>query len=236
LDEGTLVAVRYLEPEAPSPAVAPGPVGDLLRKAKTLSLHQPAPAEKPAPAPEKPAVSSGLGPGVDDLVSRSPSAQAKLKAFKSRHGTVEWGRAGGGSYYDGRAKKIVIDGNKRDAPVEAMRSLSHELGHANSPVVADHSSRELYVRSLLDNEGEATLSNCEVRAEILANGGPDIGVSGQNARQYEDIYAGYLTHGNRPRARDAIGQAFGTGERTSTTGEPYAEYYGKAYDTTYGKP
>ncbi len=232
---GTLVAVRELPVTSVPVSVAPGPIGDFLRKVKASVFQRDGSAASAAPSgPTKPRVSSGLGNGVDALVAKSPTAQDRLKAFKDREGKVEWGAAGSGSYYDAAANKIVIDGAEKDSPAAAMQSLSHELGHANSPVAVDSSTKDAYVRSMLDDEGEATLSNCEVRAQVLSNGGPDIGVAGQNSQRYKDVYGAYLSHGDRAQARRAVGDAFGSGEITSTTGQPYSQYYGNAYDAMRG--
>jgi len=235
LDEGQLLLV---DEAASRTLMRPGPIGNFFKKlVEKVTGSRPAapPAAPPPPARASapPATQSGLGSDVDGLVAKSPSAQRRLEAFQNRGGTVEWGPSGGGSYYDSSAKKIVIDGAERTQPAAAMQGLSHELGHANSPVVVDESSKDAYVNSMLADEGEATLANCEARSEITSNGGPDIGVAGQHGQQYQDIYAAHPLPSQRAEARQAIGASFGSGEVTSTTGQSYSAYYGNAYDQAH---
>ncbi len=93
-----------------------------------------------------------------------------------------------------------------------------------------------FLKSSLGDEGAATLSNIKVQREIMANGGPNIGVAGNhaNAPGYNAAYNQYAKDGNAEKARDTIGAIFGKGEKTSNSGESYADYYGDWYDKTFG--
>ena len=88
----------------------------------------------------------------------------------------------------------------------------------------------------LADEGAATMKNIQVQREITAAGGPDIGIAGNSANHasYNNAYNQYLKDGNAAAARQSIGTTFGKGEITSTTGQPYPDYYGGWYDKVKG--
>ena len=113
--------------------------------------------------------------------------------------------------------------------------LAHEVGHATYPYKKDISSKASYVKGSLADEGAATLNNIKVQSEIIANGGPDIGIAGNgsNHTAYNAAYDKLLKDGNADAARQAIGAQFGKGEITSNTNQPYADYYGGWYDSAY---
>lgn len=114
--------------------------------------------------------------------------------------------------------------------------LSHEVGHATYTYTPDYSSNAAYVNGALADEGAATMKNIQIQREILANGGPDIGIAGTPANHagYNAAYDAYLKTGDASAARQSIGTIFGSGEQTSTTGQTYSDYYGSWYDKTYG--
>jgi len=88
---------------------------------------------------------------------------------------------GGGTYLDpGRA--IVIGEHAMGHGGRIARSISHEMGHHRFTERPDMSSRETYVARMLRGEAAATLSNAQVRKEMLAGGGADIGISGSGDR------------------------------------------------------
>ncbi len=79
----------------------------------------------------------------------------------------------------------------------------------------------------LRNEGAATFANAQVRAEIAAAKGPDIGIPSAQASKYQQIYQ--QDQNNKSAAVDKIGQLYGTGETTSNTGQNYYQYYASQY-------
>lgn len=192
----------------------------------------------PAPAP-----ATGLGAGVDGLVAKSPTLSDKIDRLQ-KDGWEIVPREGGGSECDKTNKKIYID-TKNKSGADQTRSLAHEAGHADytaDPYVpmAGKTKQEYVdanVKTQLKDEGEATLTNIEVREEIKANGGPDIGLSGNSANhpKYESAYEDYTKSGDRDKAREEIGGIFADGEKTSTTGESYRDYYADTYEKHYDK-
>ena len=103
---------------------------------------------------------------------------------------IEYGPANKGYYTDRGAKKVVVNSHPGD-PAKTVQQLSHEGGHAASTpdpyVPPDGLTKEQYVKRNVDgklkNEGEATMTNAQVRQEIKDNGGPDIGIAGKNAKK-----------------------------------------------------
>jgi type VI secretion system secreted protein VgrG len=191
-----------------------------------------------APAPGDKPVETGLGNDVDELAGKSPTLQRDLEQLKKDGWKIDYGANGGGSFADRSAKTITLDGNLRGNPAAATQTLAHEVGHARYNYVPDFSSKDAFVRGTLADEGAATMKNIEVRREILANGGPDIGIAGNpsNHAAYNSAYNQFLNDGNAGAARSSIGNIFGNGERTSTTGQSYADYYGGWYDQNFPKP
>lgn len=188
-----------------------------------------------APAGKGPA--TGLGTSVDRLVEKSPTLQKDIESLKKDDWNIVYGPEGQGSYADRATKTITLDGNLRNDPLSATQVLAHEVGHAAYPYVPDMSSKTTFVNGTLADEGAATMKNIQVQREILANGGPDIGIAGNaaNHASYNQAYDAYLVNGNADAARHTIGQQIGRGEITSTNGQSYADYYGGWYDNAYGK-
>ena len=186
--------------------------------------------------------STGLGADVDALVAQSPTLASNLEKIDNAQWTVEYGAAGAGSYCDRNAKKIVVDANERGHPEQVVQTLAHESGHAlytPDPYVPPTGlTKQQYVdanvASSLKDEGEATLTNVQVRDEILAAGGPDIGVAGAQAEQYEAVAAKYPNPADRGQARQEIGDLFADGEHPSTSPtDTYRDYYAKPYADYY---
>ncbi len=215
-------AVLAMGPEAGGGAASSGPAAS-------------APTGKPSSGGAPKPVSSGLGNDVDGLAAKSPSLQKDLQALKNDGWKIEYGKPGSGSSADRKNKSISLDGNLNGKTAAATQVLAHEVGHATYPFKADFSSKTAYVDSTLADEGAATLNNIKVQREVIAAGGSDIGVAGNstNHAAYNKAYDQFLKDGNAASARKSIGAAFGKGETTSTTGQPYADYYGAWYDKAF---
>jgi type VI secretion system secreted protein VgrG len=185
-----------------------------------------------APAPAGQGNPSGLGGSADRLIEQSPTLQADLERLKREGWVVEYGPEGAGSFANRELKTITLDGALRADPMQATQVLSHEVGHACYPYQADMSSRAAYVNGALADEGAATMKNIQVQREIIANGGPDIGLAGNAANHagYNNAFDQYQRTNDAAQARAEIGRLFGNGERTSTTGQTYAEYYGSFFN------
>jgi len=149
---------------------------------------------------------------------------------------VQYGPAGGGSFPNREDKVIMIDSDLQNNPAKVVQTISHETGHVLNPHVADTSSKAAFVQGWLKEEGAATMKNIQVQREIMANGGPNIGLVGNPANHtvYNAAYNQYLLDGNAAAARSAIGGVYATGEKTSNTGQTYQDYYGDLYDQNYG--
>lgn len=175
---------------------------------------------------------SGLGGSADRLIEQSPTLQADLERLKREGWVVEYGPEGAGSFANRELKTITLDGALGADPMQATQVLSHEVGHACYPYQADMSSRAAYVNGALADEGAATMKNIQVQREIIANGGPDIGLAGNAANHagYNNAFDQYQRTNDAAQARAEIGRLFGNGERTSTTGQTYAEYYGSFFN------
>jgi len=190
-----------------------------------------APGTSPTPPPS---VTSGLGGGVDGLASQSPALSQQIQTLQTQGWNIRFSQAGEtGSFTDRRNQTVVIDSNFQNNPTTATSLLSHEVGHALYPLSLPSPSgltRAEYVtrttNAQLADEGAATLSNAIARDQLLASGKPDIGILGAQASTYDSIYNQYKSGAiTRAQAEQQIGQAYGNGERTSTTGQPYQQYY-----------
>lgn len=185
-----------------------------------------------------PGVTTGLGADIDKLVAKSDTLTNNLQTLLNQGWTISYGTAGNGTFADRSTKQIVVDPNESGNPASVAQSLAHESGHAlytMDPYVPPGSlTKDQYVaqntnRNLKD-EGEATLMNAQVRNEINANGGPDIGIAGAKPDEYAKVAASNHEYADRDKARQEIGDIFADNEHTSTPPNPtYREYYSKPY-------
>ena len=170
-------------------------------------------------------------PALAPLLAQSATLRSGVALVRADRFSVQWGRAGGGTYYDEINDRIIIDSNSMGDGKKLAKSLSHEIGHHKFQGAEDYSSRAAYVHRQLRNEGAATLGSALVRAEILAAGGPDIGVSGRNSAAYEWI-AGEYSAGriDRDSALNQIAGVFGAEVPSTDPTKNYLDYYGDHYD------
>ncbi|MCD2147528.1 ImmA/IrrE family metallo-endopeptidase [Gordonia paraffinivorans] len=120
----------------------------------------------------RPAVEIPGDQATYDIVSKSPTLQSQWKQIKNDW-RVEY-RDGEGSYTSYRDMLVVI---QKGSPTAQAQVIAHEFGHAVYPLEIDRSSKESCINSQLDNEGAATFNNIKIQREIIANGGPDIGIA-----------------------------------------------------------
>lgn len=198
----------------------------------TGSMPEPNASQASASAPPARPATPLQDPSLQSFLEQSATLRGGLAQLRHDRIDVVWGRAGGGTYLDpGRA--IVIDEDAMGQGGRIARSLSHEMGHHRFTERPDMSSREAYVSSMLRGEAAATLSNAQVRKEILAGGGADIGISGSGdrPRQYAAIADQYLAGRlGRDAALNQIGQVFKTEQPSVNTHSTYEQYYGGYYD------
>ena len=180
-----------------------------------------------------------LGADAAAITAKSPSLTADLKTLEAEGWKIQYGPAGGGTFCDKEKKVITIDANEKGNATALVQSLSHEAGHARYSYTPDYTSSKTYLEGTLGDEGQATLSNIRAQREILAAGGPDIGIAGNVANQkaYNAAYDRYVKTGDAATARHEIGQIYGKGEHTSTTGQSYEDYYLDWFHATFpGRP
>ena len=196
-------------------------------------------------------LSTGLGHDVDQLAENSPTLKRNLADLQEHGWRIKYGPSGKGSYTWRSRKEIVIDKDCQGNASLTVQTLAHESGHAkytrDSYVAADGKTRKDYVDANaqvdLKDEGEATITNIEVRNEIKENGGPDIGIAGAQSAKYDDAYqnaAAATQPAQRDKLRKEIGDIYKDGEHpstdpTKTYGDYYGEIYGKWYDEHEGK-
>jgi len=171
----------------------------------------------------------GQSADVKALIAKSPGLEAHLKALNDADWKIGYGELGGGSYAKRERSTIILDNQLEKRPIELVQTLSHEVGHAAYPYKENFSSKGAYLKGVMADEGAATMSNIVTQREIIANGGPNIGVAGKNYATYNAAYDAFLTDGDAEACRNTIGAAIGN-EITSTTGQTYNEYYGGWYD------
>ena len=171
-------------------------------------------------------------PSVVALLARSPMLSRALEDLRHDGVRVEWGTRGGGTFYDPAQSRTVIDAAASGDGTRIVRSLSHEIGHVQFHEPPQFGSRQAYVHHQLRNEATATLHNALVRNEIVAQGGPDIGISGANVTAYGRI-ASDATSGtiSRDQALDRIANVFGQEHPSVAPNGAYVDYYG-GYDVS----
>ncbi|MCR1536036.1 hypothetical protein NR511_11305 [Stenotrophomonas maltophilia] len=171
-------------------------------------------------------------PSLAPLLAKSPTLQAGLTQARREGIVIQWGAAGEGTYLI-PGVKIVIDENAIGQGSRIASSLAHEVGHHLFTEPENRTSKQAYVNSELRGEAAATLSNVQVQREIVAAGGPDIGVSGTGNRpqQYGTI-AAELQAGriNRNQALGQIAEVFKTEAPSVGPHATYELYYGDYYD------
>lgn len=196
----------------------------------------------PGAAPAAPTATTNLGSNIDAVVNQSPALARDVQALQTAGWTIRYTTGSEtGSFTDANRHLIVIDSASQANAAQAAQSLAHEVGHANHPnpyTPPSGLTRAEYVARNTDaqlaGEGAATLRNAEARAQILAAGGPDVGIAGAQPAQYDAIYQQYAA-GNitRAQAEQQIGQLFGSGETTSNTNQNYRAYYSSTYEQAW---
>ena len=185
-----------------------------------------------------------LGREIDEAVAKCPAFANKVTALQAKGWSMEYGPAGKGSFCEKNAKKIVIDSNDKGNTAAVLKTLAHESGHAgytpDAYVQPAGLTKDQYAarnaNSALKDEGEATMTNIEMKACLEKNGGTKIGVAGAQAAKYEEIAKKFPDPKDRDKARQAIGDLFADGEHPSTAPAlTYREYYEKPFRQFYDK-
>jgi hypothetical protein len=175
--------------------------------------------EEAAAPPETPPIISGLGEEVDAIINQSPSLkrlweQAQKNGWRIELDTSQksWASKDNSTIYI-NPNDVQSQGAARPGALASL--LSHELGHAGTPFPPDVPGRtreefvDRNVQQALLHEGAAALTNLEARAEILARGGPDIGVRGGLDEFYLDVFSRYQQGPPQGLTRDQAIQLLG---------------------------
>ena len=163
-------------------------------------VQEPQDAAAPdAPRQPKPIV-SGAGAKIDEMINKSPSLRQLWEDAKAAGWQIKF-RDKGGSAADPNDGIVWIDKNDikdvKNFEIHMASLLSHEIGHAGTPFektiqgvdVEDHVRRN--TAKDMAHEGAAAFHNARARDEIMANGGPDIGIRGGFDKEYIRIYEDY---------------------------------------------
>jgi uncharacterized Zn-binding protein involved in type VI secretion len=183
-------------------------------------------------------------PAVADMIAKSPTLTQNLTTLQEQGWKVQYGVAGAGTTANRNTKVITVDPNQKGNPASLVQSVAHESGHAMYTlppgVPSAGLTKDQYVaqnaQRNFEDEGEATITNAQVRKEIIDNGGDDIGIAGTQTPQYQKAYDDYQTDGDRAKARKTIGDIFADNEHPSNdTGKTYRDYYSEQYKKQYDK-
>lgn len=224
-----------VHPEPHSPGYTHGPPG-----------HGPHRVGAAADAKHHPDfVHTGLGDKIDEIAAKSPTLEHNLATLQNNRWTIKYGEKGAGSFTNRTKSIITLDANKKRHILSLIASLAHESGHAlyrpAAPVLMDeHVNRQQYIDRNLDrhlqDEGEATITNLQVRAELLKAKQGDIGVSGAKPKEYIGLYKKYPEAKDRDKLRAEIGKIFAQGEHPSTAPNmTYGEFYGKPFEAAWDR-
>jgi type VI secretion system secreted protein VgrG len=156
-------------------------------------------------------------------------------AYDARGSRLEWDDQVKGTIYINSAYQNDIDA--------LIRGMSHELGHVDHKVSDDplKVTPQQYVNNNLVSEGFATLSNERVQREILAAGGRNIGISGNEANHafYDAEYERFANRQiSMQQAAITIGAHYGQHELAKAAGGEnvsYNEYYLRQYHDKGGR-
>ncbi|WP_152467808.1 hypothetical protein [Gordonia terrae] len=215
-----------VDPPTPAAAERPQPLPEIPGRVEVDRAGEPAAPTRSIDGQARPAEIPG-DQATYGIVSKSPTLQAQWKQIKDDW-RVEY-RDGEGSYTSYRDRLVVI---QKGSPTAQAQLIAHEFGHAVYPLTIDHSSTESCINSQLDNEGAATFNNIKIQREIIANGGPDIGIAGGNEAGFNAIYDEYLgsqrSDAEYQKAIRKMGAFYGENLNPSTAPElNYRQYYEK---------
>lgn len=189
-------------------------------------------------------VHTGLGAKIDELAAKSPTLEHDLQALQKQGWSIQYGGKGKGTFADRSKKSIHVDPSHKGHPLTLLQYLAHEAGHAmykpGGYVGMDGKTRQQYidgnVKNSLNDEGEATITNLQVRDELLKAKVGDIGVAGTQAKKYKELYKKYPQAKDRDTLREAIGKVYAAGEHPSTAPKStYGQYYAKPYAAAWDK-
>lgn len=147
---------------------------------------------------------AAFSPGVRAMVKQSATLRAQILQMQQDNINIVAGPPDSGFAFDGEGRRISIEQPLDDEQTVSL--LAHEVGHGADKAKWTPSqptmTRDEYVQERvafeLLREGRAQFNAVHVRQELLARGGPDIGIPGtQDAafqQTYDDFTTGKITH------------------------------------------
>lgn len=181
---------------------------------------------------------------VQEAAKFSPTVRRAIEAMNKYGITITTGTKGGGSFHSNG--KLTLDpDNGQDAD-----TFVHEMNHAIYNKEGRHadiakSTRADYVRDTIAEEIEGSVQGAQAVYELLQAGQKvdkpaffeayEKGVADEKTRNPKATPE-QLQAAGREALRKRFHDAFYNGEFvTSTTGETYPDYYGKAWDKAHPK-
>lgn len=182
---------------------------------------------------------------ADFLASRSKTAAEAIAAFRAAGGQFQSVTRGG--YFDDRREDPVI-ALPKGPPLGQLQVLAHELGHfdyrsypdravarpGNPTGISDRQIEhrreaefiETNTNRQLANEGHATLFSQQIRDEVQASTGLNIGVIGGPFP---------TVTGTPTEQRNALGNYYASSVRTGLTDQDYRSYYNEGWRDVYAR-
>ncbi|MCO5413536.1 LWXIA domain-containing protein [Ralstonia mojiangensis] len=167
-----------------------------------------------------------LPPSAHALIGASDTLARQLRLLHDAGWTVRLGHSNRGSAVDTERKTITLDANAPDAGA-LVYTLSHEADHAVKAELdlqgLQHHSEGSFVQTLLAGEASAQGNAFNVRDEVLAATGVDIGARAQMPQPLEQAYAQW--DANNPEAYLRLAQTMASMRTSVAPDQTYVQYY-----------
>jgi hypothetical protein len=197
-------------------------------------FHSPDEVLDPLAKPLKPAVYE-LEPEAAELMEQSRELSQAVALLRKQGWSVRYADEDSFARCMYEDKTIWLESGDRGDPKAAVQTLSHEAGHALHPPretdfgLPRDEYVERYLAAHLESEGWATVMNLRVREELLRGRRGrrrDIGVAGEQAEAFIDLFGHFHHEDEAPVLAQMIGAMFA---RENPGGPPdtYVEQYGE---------
>ncbi|AJW46943.1 LWXIA domain-containing protein [Ralstonia mannitolilytica] len=172
-----------------------------------------------------------LPPAAHALIGASDTLTRQLRLLHDAGWAVRFGRSNRGSAVDAERKTITLDANAPDAGA-LVYTLGHETDHAVKVELdllgLQGQSEGSYVQTALAAEASAQGNAFNVRDEVLAATGVDIGARAQMPQPLEQAYAQW--DANNPEAYLRLAQTMGSMRTSTAPDQTYAQYYASRWN------
>ncbi len=188
---------------------------------------------------------------IKKVLNTLPTGKEALKIMEDYKVGVKFAE-GVGSYYEESSNAMVID--SKESSADAALTFVHEMNHAkyhHTGISADAKTltREKYVEKMVEEEAEGTVKSIEGEIELEGAKAAAAKASFPLDKQYREAYKAAadaakaknpkiseveLKKLGREAGKKRVIKGFMDGEVvTSTTKEPYKDYYGKYWDKVH---